>query len=476
MGRLDRTNVHALIRYAFDIAGVVLAWFLTFQVRLLLNPFFSRRLTAAELQNVVPPLAYVVLMWICAYGWLSFRRVTPRTNTRETMLMNAVESAILANILTSSSTFLFREIGTDLSRSFSVLLFPISSITAAVARFAASSVIGISQDRAPERVAVIGHGEEAWDIADRIGKFSESAALAGLILPHNGAHVASSRRVLGTTAMLAELINQTDLDRIIVVNGCVTDAEFHECDRISNRMGVVLNRVMPLPSVGRRVGLEQRFGMPLLEIRPVPFTRSQELIKRAFDIVVAVLALLALSPLFLTVALLIKLTSNGPLCYSARRVGKGGRYFSFIKFRSMYTNRSRAQVAAHNEKSGRLFKIKNDPRITPVGRFIRKYSLDELPQLINVLRGDMSLVGPRPLPAEDLDPDGQSREFAEWSNLRSQVLPGISGLWQIKGRSDLSFEDMIELDTEYIRRWSLTLDTRILLNTPFVVITGKGAY
>jgi exopolysaccharide biosynthesis polyprenyl glycosylphosphotransferase len=260
------------------------------------------------------------------------------------------------------------------------------------------------------------------------------------------------------------------------VNGCVTEAEFLEYDMISHRMGVVINRVMPPPSTGRRLGLEQRFGMPLLEIRPVAFTRRQELIKRAFDIMVAALALIVASPLLLTVALMIKLTSKGPVCYSALRVGKGGRYFSFIKFRSMYVGRSRTDLAASNEKGGKLFKMKNDPRITPVGRFIRKYSLDELPQLINVLRGDMSLVGPRPLPAEDLDPDGQSREFAAWSDLRSRALPGISGLWQVKGRSDLSFEDMIELDTEYIRRWSLALDMRILLKTPVVVITGKGAY
>jgi lipopolysaccharide/colanic/teichoic acid biosynthesis glycosyltransferase len=136
----------------------------------------------------------------------------------------------------------------------------------------------------------------------------------------------------------------------------------------------------------------------------------------------------------------------------------------------------RKHVADKNQKNGHIFKVKDDPRITPVGRIMRKYSIDELPQLVNVLRGDMSLVGPRPLPAQDLDPDGQSSQFRAWSEQRSRVLPGITGLWQIRGRSDLTFEQMIDLDIDYIRNWSLDLDLRILLETPVVVLTGKGAY
>jgi lipopolysaccharide/colanic/teichoic acid biosynthesis glycosyltransferase len=136
----------------------------------------------------------------------------------------------------------------------------------------------------------------------------------------------------------------------------------------------------------------------------------------------------------------------------------------------------RATLARQNEKRGHIFKIRNDPRVTPVGRILRRYSLDELPQLVNVLCGEMSMVGPRPLPAEDLDADGQSKGFERWARERSQVLPGITGLWQIRGRSDLDFEQMVELDTLYIRRWSLGLDLRILLETPVAVFSGRGAY
>jgi lipopolysaccharide/colanic/teichoic acid biosynthesis glycosyltransferase len=133
-------------------------------------------------------------------------------------------------------------------------------------------------------------------------------------------------------------------------------------------------------------------------------------------------------------------------------------------------------LAALNEKNGHLFKVKNDPRVTPLGRFLRRYSLDELPQLCNVLIGDMSLVGPRPLPVEDLEPDGMSRDFREWAEARAQVLPGITGLWQIKGRSNLAFEQLLRWDLEYIRNWSLALDVRILLATPMAVLRTRGAY
>jgi lipopolysaccharide/colanic/teichoic acid biosynthesis glycosyltransferase len=157
-------------------------------------------------------------------------------------------------------------------------------------------------------------------------------------------------------------------------------------------------------------------------------------------------------------------------------VGKGGKYFTFLKFRSMYTDRNRASVATLNERDGHIFKIRKDPRVTPVGRILRRLSFDELPQLFNVLRGDMSLVGPRPLPAEDLGPDGMSQRFIIWSKQRSQTPPGITGLWQIRGRSNLPFDAMLLYDQEYVRNWSLMLDLIILLKTPLFVLLGDGAY
>jgi lipopolysaccharide/colanic/teichoic acid biosynthesis glycosyltransferase len=241
-------------------------------------------------------------------------------------------------------------------------------------------------------------------------------------------------------------------------------------------MGVIVNCTVDFAPEPGQVNVVHQYGMPLVELRSLSLPRAQEFIKRGFDIVASVLALIFLGPAMLAIAAWVKFTSEGPILYKAPRVGRGGRHFMFLKFRSMYTSMDRTHVADGNEKQGHIFKIKHDPRVTSVGRLLRRYSLDELPQLINVLRGEMSLVGPRPLPAGDLGPDGMSREYEDWSEGRSAVYPGITGLWQVNGRSELPFEEMVRLDLEYIRDWSLLLDMRIILATPALVMKGVGAY
>lgn len=194
--------------------------------------------------------------------------------------------------------------------------------------------------------------------------------------------------------------------------------------------------------------------------------------KRVLDAVGSAGLILLLSPAFLVIALLVKATSRGPVIYRQIRVGMGGREFVFYKFRSMYEDADRRlqEVLDKNEKAGPIFKMKNDPRVTPIGRFLRKYSLDELPQLFNVLKGDMSLVGPRPpLPREVEQYDDRALQ-------RLSVLPGITCLWQICGRSDTSFEDWLELDSLYVENMSFWLDLKILMKTPLSVIRGDGAY
>jgi lipopolysaccharide/colanic/teichoic acid biosynthesis glycosyltransferase len=205
-------------------------------------------------------------------------------------------------------------------------------------------------------------------------------------------------------------------------------------------------------------------------------TPWQQTAKRLIDITLSLVALVAIAPLMLLIAVVVRLTSRGPIFYCSARVGKGGRHFTFLKFRSMRVDGTRTAVAVGNEKDGHIFKIRRDPRVTPIGRIMRRLSLDELPQLINVLRGDMSLVGPRPLPAEDLGPDGMSPKFVIWSKERSRTRPGITGLWQIRGRSNLPFDDMVRYDQEYVRNWSLVLDLIILAKTPLLVLVGNGAY
>jgi exopolysaccharide biosynthesis polyprenyl glycosylphosphotransferase len=194
--------------------------------------------------------------------------------------------------------------------------------------------------------------------------------------------------------------------------------------------------------------------------------------KRVLDVIGSLVIILALLPVLLVIAILVKLTSPGPIIYKQQRVGRGGRLFTFYKFRSMYRDADRRlqEVLDKNEKSGPIFKMKNDPRVTPVGRFLRKYSLDELPQLFNVLKGDMSLVGPRPpLPRE-------VEQYNDRALQRLSVLPGITCLWQICGRSDTTFEEWLELDALYVENMSFWLDLKILMKTPLSVIRGQGAY
>jgi exopolysaccharide biosynthesis polyprenyl glycosylphosphotransferase len=217
--------------------------------------------------------------------------------------------------------------------------------------------------------------------------------------------------------------------------------------------------------------------LPLRTEEWAPVKNLRFFLKRSVDWVGALLGLLFLSPIMVIVALLIRLDSRGPVLFRQSRRGYRGEVFPLLKFRTM-TMDAEQQLGAleqSNESAGGvLFKLRNDPRVTRVGSFLRRYSLDELPQLINVLRGEMSLVGPRPLQLRDsdlllkLNPEAYSR--------RLEVIPGLSGPWQISGRSELSYEDMVELDLEYVENWSLGWDIRIICKTFFVVLLRRGAY
>lgn len=214
----------------------------------------------------------------------------------------------------------------------------------------------------------------------------------------------------------------------------------------------------------------------LVRIQPILGYRKPNvsfLIKRIFDNIAAFTILIVLSLPLLAIALLIKLDSPGPILYKQTRVGFQGRHFQVWKFRTMVQNASQlqSQLEAQNEIAGGvLFKMKNDPRITRVGKYLRKYSLDELPQLFNVLQGHMSLVGPRPLPIRDVE------KFAPEHYFRQNIIPGITGLWQVSGRSDTDSDNLFKLDFEYIQNWSLALDFKILCRTIKVVLNSEGAY
>ena len=230
---------------------------------------------------------------------------------------------------------------------------------------------------------------------------------------------------------------------------------------------ILLRQELKRPGVFRHHNIQLRMVMWHLTIRCSVF------FKRLMDIILSILALVIGSPIFLAAAILVKITSPGPIIFSQVRVGKFGRHFKFYKFRSMYIDAEarKAELMKHNESGdGVIFKMKRDPRITPVGRFIRKFSIDELPQLFNVLLGDMSLVGPRPpLPSE-------VRTYTLEERKRLNITPGITCLWQVSGRSELPFSKQIALDKEYIASQGVWNDFLILLKTVPAILTGKGAW
>jgi exopolysaccharide biosynthesis polyprenyl glycosylphosphotransferase len=212
--------------------------------------------------------------------------------------------------------------------------------------------------------------------------------------------------------------------------------------------------------------------VPLFKLRPPVFEGIDYALKRTFDLTVASVGMLLLSPVLVAIALAVRLSSRGPVIYRSVRPGIAGKPFYCFKFRTMreHAEQTQADLEPLNEQTGALFKIREDPRLTGVGRFLRRYSLDELPQLANVLRGEMSLVGPRPLPMRDYD------RLQEWHKKRYLVLPGITGLWQVSGRSELDFDDLVRLDFLYLERWSIMLDLSILLKTIPAVLTKRGAF
>lgn len=197
-----------------------------------------------------------------------------------------------------------------------------------------------------------------------------------------------------------------------------------------------------------------------------------EVIKRVIDVVCSFVGVLVLSPLFVVIAIIIKFTSKGPVFFSQKRVGRDGKQFKMYKFRSMVVNAEelKEKLAAQNEMSGPMFKMKDDPRVTKVGKFIRKTSIDELPQLLNVLKGDMSLVGPRPsLPKE-------VAQFEDWMYRRLEVKPGLTCYWQVSGRNNIDFEDWMKLDIRYVEEKNLWIDIKLICKTVFVLFGDKNAH
>jgi exopolysaccharide biosynthesis polyprenyl glycosylphosphotransferase len=280
-------------------------------------------------------------------------------------------------------------------------------------------------------------------------------------------------RVLGSLAQLAEVLESHDVDELIVTD---SDLDAEQLLRLSDeaaRSGVKARIAAKTTElITQRAEYVPGQGVPLFELRPPVFAGTDWVVKRAFDLAVSVLVVLLGLPFWLLISLAIKLSSPGPVFYRDRRVGLGEREFGMLKFRTMVADAADHQgdLEHSNEVGGALFKIRDDPRITLVGRALRRFSIDETPQVLNVLRGEMSLVGPRPLPVRDY------LLLEDWHRRRYRVLPGMTGLWQISGRSSLTFDDLVRLDFYYLENWSVWLDITILAKTIPAVLSRRGAY
>jgi exopolysaccharide biosynthesis polyprenyl glycosylphosphotransferase len=278
---------------------------------------------------------------------------------------------------------------------------------------------------------------------------------------------------LGELSDLPGHLDRHEVDEVILADPDFPQDQAVELVDMCHRRGVSV-RIAPstMELLVHQADFVPGEAVPLFELKPPVFEGFDYVIKRTFDFVGSAIILFFLSPLLLLIALGVRLSSRGPALYRSIRPGIGGQPFPCLKFRTMYmdADKRQADFEEMNEQSGAIFKIRDDPRLTRIGRFLRRYSLDELPQLLNVLKGDMSLVGPRPLPLRDYD------RLDDWHKKRYLVLPGVTGLWQVSGRSDLDFDDLVRLDFLYLERWSVFLDLSILLKTLPAVVTRKGAY
>jgi exopolysaccharide biosynthesis polyprenyl glycosylphosphotransferase len=312
------------------------------------------------------------------------------------------------------------------------------------------------------RAVLVGEGERLTDLRRTLGSARSgiSYEFLGSVGP-------------GELDTIPHILRGQDVHELIVTDEGIDDRELLELVENAHRFGVKV-KIAPKTTelLLQRAEYLPGEGTPLFELRPPALAGWEWALKRGFDIVVSSVLIILGSPVWLAIAAAIKLTSSGPIFYRDPRVGLGERRFGMMKFRTMYADAAERQTAleAANEASGPLFKIKDDPRVTPVGRLLRRFSLDEMPQVLNVLWGEMSLVGPRPLPIRDYE------QLQPWHRKRYLVLPGMTGLWQVSGRIDLSFDDLVRLDFYYIENWSIWLDITILAKTLPAVLARRGAY
>jgi exopolysaccharide biosynthesis polyprenyl glycosylphosphotransferase len=452
-----------------DTVAALLASFTALQYSKAAAGFNDTRVTFMLVAFLFLPLAWVVVLWghgcydrrYLGVGADEFKRVF-----RAGITVTAIVSFIVFSTSFSPSRL---SVGIALLSGLLYVLF---------GRYLARRALMVfrGHGRAVHRVLLVGTFAEALDVHNAVAR-SPRAGLVPVGI-HLTEGYASRRRTPSPVPVFAGrnvvgLLRELRADTVAVCGSA--SAEPGELRRLAWQLegtGVDLVVAPQLTDIaGPRVHIRPVEGLPLLHVEEPKLSGLAWLVKNLMDRFLAAILLLVLLPLFAVISAMIWFADRGAVLFTQARVGREGKTFRVMKFRSMYEDAEerQAHLDEQNESDGLLFKMRNDPRITPVGRFLRKTSLDELPQLLNVLRGEMSLVGPRPLPADDGDFLGDVRR-------RLLVRPGMTGLWQVSGRSELSWDDAVRLDLYYVDNWSLAFDLVILWRTVWVVFGRKGAF
>ena len=423
-------------------------------------------------------LGWLLLLSIPTFGFL-FRLggvyESMRTKSLRQMTWIVVRSIALGGLFLGSTIFLFHAL--DVSRIF----FGLFLTTFFLLVLAEKTGIRLVQRHARRRgfnyrsVLIVGVNEDSMRIADAVTANRDYGfRIIGFVNGFGQDYAqADSYKVLGSFDDLPGILDRHIVDEIVfslpVDEIARSESAIRKCEELGLKIHI---RADFVHSIFTRAYLGDVSGIPILTLASTPHFAADIVLKRMVDVVVSLAALILTAPLMGVIAALVKLDSQGPVLFRQVRIGLNGRRFVFLKFRSMVhdAERQRRALEGLNEMKGPVFKIRNDPRVTRVGTVLRRTSLDELPQLWNVLKGDMSLVGPRPpLPSE-------VKQYARWQRRRLSMKPGVTCLWQIKGRNNIDFDEWMKLDMHYIDNWSLGLDFKILAKTIPAVLFSRGAH
>ncbi|MGY1630915.1 sugar transferase [Geodermatophilus sp. SYSU D01186] len=382
-------------------------------------------------------------------------------------------------LLLAAAGFISYAAHLDLSRALVVVAVPALTLGTLLGRFAARCTLRAlrARGRCTKRVVVVGRGTAVLELVERLRRqqFAGLDVVATCVPAVDRERVAGAADLpVGSMDEVVALAARLGADTIAVTSASETAAQYlRQLSWQLEGTGIELLVAPGLIEVaGPRLHIRPLEGLPLLTVEQPRFEGWRRVVKGGLDRAAAGFAVVLMAPVLLTIAAAIKLTSPGPVLYRQERVGVNGQAFTMLKFRSMVVDADRqvADLMAQNISDGLLFKMRSDPRVTPVGRLLRRLSLDELPQLFNVIGGSMSLVGPRPpLP-------GEVARYDTSVHRRLLVKPGLTGLWQVSGRSDLPWEEAVRLDLRYVENWSLAMDLLILAKTVRAVVSRSGAY